>query len=167
MKKFSIWIAVLSFAVAGWAQEASSQKPMQAMAWMVGGTWTAQPSKDVTIRTQYAWSDNDAFLRFKTHFVTPKGEARRYDGQFYWDREAKQMKMWYMDAENAIYAGPISITPEMTTFDFRGEDFEGKMSDLRVNVTKKSNDQYHWQLLEKSGENWKEIAALDYNRTAS
>lgn len=73
--------------------------------------------------------------------------------------------MWYMDAENVVYQGPVTANGDVTTFDFRGENFEGKLSDLRVNLTKKSNDLYHWQLLEKSGENWKEMAALDFKRS--
>lgn len=160
--KSAILLLLLSISIAA---QTAPDKPINAMAWLVGGTWTAEASKDLTIKTQYSWSNNQAFVRFQTHFLTPKGEAHRYDGQFYWDPNTKQLTMWYMDAENAIYNGPIAITPEKTSFDFRGENFEGKMSDLRVNLTKKSNDQYHWQLLEKSGDSWKEMAGLDFNRS--
>jgi hypothetical protein len=74
--------------------------------------------------------------------------------------------MWYMSAEGTIFEGPISVNGDSTTFDFRGEDFEGKISDLRVNVVKKTNDLYHWQLLEKSDGSWKDLAGLDYKRGA-
>lgn len=167
MKKMVLWIAVLAFAVAG-AQEKpvrDSQSQVRSLGWLVGGTWKAEASKDLTIKTTYSWSDNEAFLRFKTHFVSPQADAHRYDGQFYWDPEAKRLTMWYMDAENAIYSGPITANGEVTTFAFRGEDFAGKMADLRVNVTRRSNELYHWQLTEKAGDDWKEIAALDFKRS--
>ncbi len=47
---------------------------------------------------------------------------------------------------------------------FRAPDFDGKMADLRVNVVRKSNDKYRWSLEEKQGEQWKQLAALDYLR---
>lgn len=164
MKKAVLWL-ILSLAISAVAQ-APQQKPIAAMGWFVGGTWSAEASKDVTIKTQYVWADNNAFVRFKTHFLTPKGEARRYDGQFYYDPEKKQITMWYMDAENNIYSGPVNVNGDTTTFDFRGENFEGKLSDLRVNLVKKSADGYHWQLLEMSGGSWKEMAGLDFKRSA-
>ena len=37
----------------------------------------------------------------------------------------------------------------VTQFTFRGPGFEGKMTNLRVLVTKKPNDQYTWTLEEK------------------
>ena len=167
-----LWIAiVLCMAGPGVAQisGAKSEKPIGSMAWLAGGVWTADASDmapGMKIETRYSWADNKAYLRFTTHFVSQKGTANRYDGQFYWDANAKQLRMWYMSAEGTIFEGPISSQGDTTTFDFRGENFEGKMSDLRVNVIRKTNDLYHWQLLEKSGESWKELAGLDYKRAA-
>ncbi len=40
------------------------------------------------------------------------------------------------------------------------------MSDLRVTVTRKTNDDYRWALSEKQGDGWKELAALEYLRVA-
>ena len=47
---------------------------------------------------------------------------------------------------------------------FRGTDFDGKLADLRVDVTKKTPDLYRWTLLEKQGDAWKQLASLDYAR---
>lgn len=53
-----------------------------------------------------------------------------------------------------------------TKIRFRGEDFEGKMADLRVVATRKNNDDYRWVLQEMQAGEWKELAALEYLRTA-
>jgi hypothetical protein len=69
-----------------------------------------------------------------------------------------------MDAQNAVTKGPMQIDGDNWRITFRGEDFEGKMADLRVDVVRKTNDKYRWTLQEKQGEQWKELAGLDYVR---
>jgi hypothetical protein len=165
----AFWLASFS----AWSQQppvkSAGEKPIRSLAWLVGGVWTADASKlapGLKIETRYQWSDNNVYLRFTTHFVTEKSSMNRYDGSFYWDPRTEQLTMWYMDSENTIYQGPVHIDGDVTSMIFRGEDFEGKMSELRVNVTRKSNDQYHWGLQERSGDTWKDLAGLDYVRVA-
>jgi hypothetical protein len=175
MKKLLLCYAlVLMIAVTSWAQEKTkkeeARRPIQSLSWLVGGVWTADASKlgpgMQRIETRYTWSDNDAYMRFTTHFVFDKGTAKTYDGNFFWDPERKELAMWYMDSKNTIYAGPIQAAGDVLRFNFRGEDSEGKMTDLQVEVNRKTNDLYRWSLQEKDGEKWKELASLDYKRMA-
>jgi hypothetical protein len=145
-------------------------KPISDLSWLVGGVWTADASKMgdgmKRIETRYVWSDNNAFIRFTTHFVSDKGTAKTYDGNFFWEPEKSQLAMWYMDYANEIIQGPIAIDGETTKFSFRAKDFEGKLADMQVKVIKKTNDKYQWALEEKSGDAFKPLAALEYVRTA-
>ena len=145
-------------------------KPISDLSWLVGGVWTADASKMgdgmKRIETRYVWSDNNAFIRFTTHFVSDKGTAKTYDGNFFWEPEKSQLAMWYMDYANEIIEGPIAIDGETTKFSFRAKDFEGKMADMQVKVVKKTNDKYQWVLEEKSGDAFKPLAGLEYVRTA-
>jgi hypothetical protein len=155
-----------------WSQEqgqsAQEKKPIQQLAWLIGGVWTADASKMgggmQRIETRYDWSDNHAFVRFNTHFVTDKAAQHTYDGQFFWDGQDQALKMWYMDARSSITQGIISVSGETFNFDFRGTDFEGKPADLRVELLRKTNDRYIWQLEEKAPEGWKQLASLEYVR---
>jgi len=54
-----------------------------------------------------------------------------------------------MNARNDITEGTIAIQGDVFTFSFQGTNFEGKPTDLRVLVTRKSNDRYVWELTEK------------------
>jgi hypothetical protein len=47
---------------------------------------------------------------------------------------------------------------------FHGPDFEGKIADLKEELTRLSNQHYDWMVAEKQGDNWKELGALDYFR---
>jgi hypothetical protein len=147
--------------------DTSAGKPIAALGWVVGGVWTADASKmapGMRIETRYQWSDNNAYIRFNTHFVFDKGTAKTYDGNFYWDPQQKSLAMWYMDAKNSITAGPVQIDGDQWVMTFHGPDFEGKMADLRVTVRRKTNDDYLWSAAEKDGDGWKELAALEYLR---
>jgi hypothetical protein len=145
-----------------------AKKPIQQLGWLEGGVWVADATKLApgmkTIETRYEWSDNGAYLRFTTHFVFEKGTAKTYDGEFFWDPEKKSLAIWYMDAGGAITQGPVEWSGDVMRVTFRGPDFDGKIGDLKVEVTRKSTERYHWMVSEKDGETWKELGALDYVR---
>lgn len=148
----------------------SAAKPLTPLAWLVGGVWTADASQMgggmQRIETRYEWSDNRAFVRFNTHFVTDKGTLHNYDGQFFWDPQQQALKMWYMNARNDITEGTIAVNDNEFSFLFQGSDFEDKPADLRVQLTRKNNDRYVWQLAEKTPDGWKPLASLEYVRTS-
>jgi hypothetical protein len=165
----SVLVALCSFGV--FPQEphpAQPSQPMAPLAWLVGGIWTADASQMgggmQRIETRYEWSDNRAFLRFHTHFVSDKGTLHNYDGQFFWDPRQQALKMWYMNARNDITEGSIRINDNEFTFLFQGTDFEEKPAELRVQLTRKNNDRYLWQLAEKTPHGWNPLASLEYVR---
>lgn len=175
MKKLRILPALLALAVTTtWPQDApkkaEASQPIAALGWLVGGVWTADGSKVAPglqrIETRYQWSDNGAFIRFTTHFVLDKGTVPTYDGSFFWNPEQSTLAMWYMDNRNSITQGPVKVEGETMEMTFRVHDFEGKLADLRVKVTRKTNDHYGWLLEEKQGEGWKLLGALEYLRTS-
>jgi hypothetical protein len=95
-----------------------------------------------------------------------KGTFKNYDGSFFWDPERASLAMWYMDAQNSITQGPVLFEGDTMQMTFRAHDFEGKLADLRVKVTRKTNDDYNWLLEEKGPEGWKQLATLEYLRVA-
>jgi hypothetical protein len=143
-------------------------RPVDALGWIVGGVWTADATKlgpgMQRIETRYQWSDNHAYIRFNTHFVFDKGTAQTYDGNLFWNPDKKSLAIWYMDHANSITEGPIEIEGNLWIITFRGPDFEGQPADLRVQITRKTNDDYNWSVAEKQGETWKDLAQLEYLR---
>lgn len=101
--------------------------PMSKMAWLVGGTWTADATAMGNgmqrIETRYVWSDNSAFIRFTTHFVTDKAALRTYDGNFFSNPEKQALAMWYMDSQNHITEGPVKIDGDVMELLFRERTF--------------------------------------------
>jgi len=150
------------------AKKSWEARPIDALAWLVGGTWTTGASKMGNgmqrIETRYQWSDNDAYLRFTTHFVLDKGTVKRYDGNMFWDPGRKELAMWYMASDGSVMQGPMTWENGVLAAKFKAPDFEGKIADLKVEVARKTNDKYVWTLFEKEGDGWKPLASLEYNR---
>ena len=165
-------VAVLSLPLSGResAKEPAPAKPISALAWLVGGVWTADATKlgptMLRIETRYQWSDNNAYIRFNTHFVSNQGAMHNYDGNFFWDPERSSLALWYMDRQNTITQCPVEVNGDVMQMAFRAHDFEGKLADMRVTVTRKTNDDYNWLLEEKVPEGWKQLATLEYLRVA-
>jgi hypothetical protein len=174
MRKAIALPAVLAVAAGVFGQESAPKpqmpKPISALAWLVGGVWTADTSKMAPgqrrIETRYEWSDNHAFIRFNTHFVSDKGTLRNYDGHFFWNPEQSSLAVWYMDARDAITQGRVQLDGDLMTITFRAEDMQGKEADMRVQVARKSNDDYIWTLEEKEAADWKQLLKLEYVRGA-
>ena len=174
LARLVVALLAVSTASAVWCQDAPKKpdaKPIATLGWLVGGVWTADTSKAgpgvlQRIETRYEWSDNNAYIRFNTHFVSEKQTARQYDGNFFWDPAQSTLALWYMDARNSIIECPVNLDGDVMKMSFRAHNFEGKMSDLRVNVTRKTPDHYTWTLEEKQQEGWKQLTSLEYLRVA-
>jgi hypothetical protein len=172
-KAITLSAAVALAATALFGQESAPKppatKPITALAWLVGGVWTADGAKlapGLRIETRYQWADNDAYIRFTTHFLTAKGTLKNYDGQFFWSPEQSALAVWYMDARNHITQGPVVVDGDVMQIAFRAEDFQGKVADLKVEVARKTNDHYTWSLEEKQPAGWSQLASLEYLRAA-
>jgi hypothetical protein len=167
---FVLALASAAFSGQESAPKPQATKPIAALAWLVGGVWTADASKMgpglQRIETRYQWSDNNAYIRFTTHFVMDKGTLRNYEGHFFWNPDETSLAVWYMDARNAITQGPVRVDGDLMQITFRATDFEGEMADLRVEVARKTNDHYTWTLQEKATADWKQLASLEYLRLA-
>jgi hypothetical protein len=164
-------LAAAAFARAGDPPPASppAARPVAPLAWLVGGTWTADCTKlgggMKAIETRYRWSDNDAYIRFTTHFISDKGTLKNYDGNFFRDPSDSGLHVWYVDASNGITQGTVEARGETMEIAFRAHDFEGKLADMKAAVVRSTNDRYSWTLSEKDGDGWKPLLSLDYVRT--
>ena len=72
--------------------------------------------------------------------------------------------MWYMASDGSVMQGPVMWENGVLGAKFKAPDFEGKIADLKVEMTRRTNDKYVWTLFEKESDGWKPLASLEYNR---
>jgi hypothetical protein len=163
-------LATVAFSGQESAPKPQAAKPIAVLAWLVGGVWTADTSQMgpglERIETRYQWSDNNAFIRFNTHFVSDKGTLRNYDGHFFWNPAESSLAVWYMDAREAITQGRVRVEGDLMEITFRAPDMQGKEADMRVRVARKTHDDYIWTLEEKDAADWRQLLKLEYLRAA-
>jgi hypothetical protein len=149
---------------------ASKPNPIDRMEWLVGGVWTTVGTQlgphMKRIETRYQWSDNHSYIRFTSHFVTDSADRHQYDGNFFWDPAKSTLAMWYMDADHNVVQGPMTIDGDAWVMSFHELGQDGNDVSYRVDIHRRSNDLYHWSLKQQTGDSWKELLALDYQRSA-
>jgi hypothetical protein len=152
----------------GGQQKAASANPLNPLSWLVGGVWSAEATAlgpgMLRIETRYRTSENRAFLRFTTHFISNSGNFKNYDGNLFYDPNLEILKIWYTDAAGAVTDGTIKVTGDHTRFSFSGLDFDDNPAELMVDMVRQFVDQYLWTLSEKIGGGSKQIARLTYVR---
>jgi hypothetical protein len=149
---------------------AAPAKPVAPLLWLAGGTWTADATGlgpgMLRIETRYRQSTNGSFVRFTTAFVSTKGAAPTYDGNFFYDPATKQFAVWYMDASGGVVQGPVAVDGALTSILFEaGDPRDGKPGQMRVVLTRKNADLYTWSLYNLTRDPSKPIFSLDYKRT--
>jgi len=103
--------------------------------------------------------------RFTTAFVSTKGAAPTYDGNFYYDPATTQFAMWYANAKGEIVQGPVAVDGDITSLLFEsGDPRDGKPGQMRVVLTRKSDDLYIWSLYNLTRDPLKPIFSLTYRR---
>ena len=169
--KLVTFILLISTAIAIPAQQPTPTKPITPLAWLIGGTWTADASNLAPgmqrIETRYTWSDNGSYIRFTTHFVSTQGTFKNYDGSFFFDPAGKTLSMWYMDAGGAITQGPVTIQGDLWQMSFPRPRKTSTASPPTSRSTCSPQIQrlyHHWSVSEKDGDSWKKLLELDYAR---
>lgn len=148
---------------------AAPAKLIGPLLWLAGGTWTADASGlgpgMLRIETKYRLSSNGSFVRFTTAFVSTKGAAPAYDGNFYYDPATTQFAMWYANAKGEIVQGPVAVDGDITSLLFESRDpRDGKPGQMRVVLTRKSRDLCTWSLYDLTRDPLKPILSLAYRR---
>jgi len=168
MRRFVIPLLVL--ALLGSSAGAQTPRPIDSLAWLVGGVWIADASKLggglQRIEVRYEWAPTKNFIRFATIFVSDQGPLVNYAGNIYsyGSGSSETLAMWYMDAKGAITQGNISGPGDRWSLTFDSAA-GGKTTTYRVDLVKKAANTYGWTVSSLDGA-WKPLFSLDYIRSA-
>jgi hypothetical protein len=154
----------------GRAAAAQTQPGVGALGWLVGGTWTAMgaglPENLDRIEVRYRWSFTKNFIQFETKFVGTSGATTAaYAGNIFFDPAGHRLAIWYMDLDNVVTQGPVSVEPGRTVFSFSGPGQAAGQTqtvDYRVELTQTTPDTYHWALFAYTDRAWRPLYALNY-----
>jgi hypothetical protein len=137
--------------------------------WLAGHAWRADaatlggPISHIDVR--YDWAETANYLHFATNFVANNGSVvRRYSGNFFYDPSESQLRFWYVNDGGQIVQGPFGVVGNVTSLTFKAPDDDGKLVDYRVDLTKRGDAEYVWELFARTAGAWTKRLSLVYKR---
>jgi len=167
MRALASIIAVVVLLIGGPAAAAAAS--IHSLDWLVGHTWRADasvlggPVSHIDVR--YEWAETANYVHFSTKFFAKDDSVvRRYSGNFFYDPSDSQIRMWYVDDAGQIVQGPLSIADNAISMSFTEPDDRGKSVDYRVDLTRRGDAEYIWELFAQTSKGWTKQFSLDYKR---
>jgi hypothetical protein len=146
---------------------AEPTKPIDKLGWLVGGVWSADASKLGgglrRIDTRYEWVPNRSFIRFNTTFVSAGGASPHYAGDFYYDPSQRTLTAWYMDENNVITHGPMTVDGNKWTISVGGSGAPQNAQYI-VDIVRTTADTYQWTLFSDVARVRTKVFGLVYRR---
>jgi hypothetical protein len=150
------------------AKTAPATRPLDSIAWLAGGTWTAELKDEhgepTRIENRIRWSSHGQLIQFATTFISHNKPEIHYEGIYAWDPVTKQIRFWYADKEGNLTEGTAHMDGQTLTQDFTIKQTDGKPSLLRSLIVRDSADSYNWSVMSKQDGEWKELFHLRYVR---
>ena len=148
--------------------------PLDAIAWMKGGTWVAE-IKDkegnvaTRIETRIRGSENAHLIKFTTVFVEHNHPHLQYEGLYLYNPLSKQIEFYYSESDGDFTRGHAAYAESTHTLtqDFDIVHTNGKADTLRSLVVRDGEDAYNWNVMSNKTGEWKGSFHLRYVRERS
>lgn len=155
------------------ADQAASANPVDQLAWMIGGKWTADgdkgpDGKPFHVETRFIWAENHRGIIFTTWFLVNGKLVPVYAGLYAWHPGQKKFNFLYTDNEGAMTAGTASWQSDTLEQEFQIVEPDGTSRSFRSTVKHTSPDQYDWNVRGQNKDGaWVQMFALTYKRVRS
>lgn len=137
---------------------------LQAIEWMIGGTWAAEaraPDGKVTrVESRVQWAPNGQAIQFTTTF----NGVPQYSGIYAWDPVRQAIAFFYTSRDGELTTGTVVPTGNVLTLDFTIAYVDGKTGTLRSVMKRDGGDAYDWSVLSNKNGVWTTMIALRYTR---
>jgi len=164
-----VFVSLVLFAFSVLAQQkggSAESSPLQPVAWLVGGTWTADikgPDQKVThVENKIRWAPNHQAIEFLTRF---NGQPH-YNGFYAYDAAKKAIEFFYTSSEGDLTIGTAVPNADGRTLNqnFELTDAKGKVTPIHSTIEREGDNAYSFTvLLQKNGE-WSPEFNIRYER---
>jgi len=148
----------------------AASNPLDQLAWMVGGTWTAEgdkgpDGKPFHVEVKFNWSENHRELKFTTRFLIDGKLTPVYEGFYAWHPAKKKFAFFYTDDHGALTDGEATMTGDHLEQEFQIVGVSGTAHTFRSTIVRTGPDGYDWNVRgqNKDGE-WVVMFGLKYQR---
>src|SRR5208283_4343869 len=104
--------------------QAADQNPLNQLAWMMGGKWTAEgdngpDGKPFHVECKLNWTENHRGMKFTTWFLIDGKLVPVYEGMYAWHPVKKKFSFLYTDKEGNLTEGEATMTGDHLEQEFQ------------------------------------------------
>ena len=146
------------------------QNPLDQMAWMVGGTWTAEgdkgpDGKPFHVESKLNWTENHRGIKFTTWFLIDGKLVPVYEGLYAWHPAKKKYAFLYTDKEGNLTEGEATVNGDRLEQEFQIVGLDGTARTFRSTVVHTAPDDYDWNVQHQNKDgDWVVMFGLKYKR---
>ncbi len=164
----AVLLATILFSIPGLAiAQTSSENPLNQIAWLVGGKWTADgenEGKPFHVELSCSWGDNKRVIVFTTRFRKDGKLVPVYTGIYAWHPAKKKLVFLYTDNEGSLTEGEATASGERLDQVFQIVGADGVAHPFRSAIVRRGSDAYDWNVQREKDGTWVEIFGLKYKR---
>jgi hypothetical protein len=145
------------------------ESPLAPLASLVGGLWVCPVpapagSAPVSIELRFEWTENRRAIRFDSAFV--QGDKRKpyTSGMYGWNAAKGKIVIFYMDSGGSLTEGDITQENGMFVNDLHSTGPEGKVTPVRVQLTKEGDDAFVNDIYVQKDGAWAPLVKVRYER---
>jgi len=148
-----------------------AQNPIDQLAWMMGGKWTADgdkgpDGKPFHVESKFSWTDNHRGLKFTTWFLIDGKLVPVYEGIYAWHPGKKKFTFLYTDNAGALTEGEADWSGDHLEQEFQIVGVDGAAHTFRSTIVRTGPDDYDWNVRRQNKDgDWIVMFGLKYKRT--
>jgi hypothetical protein len=148
----------------------SNANPVDQLAWMVGGKWTAEgdkgpDGKPFHVETKFSLAENHRGILFTTWFLIDGKLVPTYEGIYAWQPAEKKFKFLYTDNEGTLTEGTAAWESDALEQEFEIVEPDGAAHTFRSTVKRTGPDDYDWNVRQQGKDGaWVVLFGLKYKR---
>ncbi len=148
---------------------AAPSNPLDQLAWMVGGTWTAlgdkgPDGKPFRVEMSCHWGENHRVLKFTTWFMVDGKLTPVYEGIYAWHPAKKKFVFLYTDDHGQLTEGEAAMTGDHLEQEFQIVGADGAAHSFRSTIVRRGQDDYDWNVQNQKDGAWVVMFGLKYKR---
>src|SRR5208282_6147112 len=154
--------------------QAQQQPPqtnlVDALGWMVGGTWTTQAKADdgfpLLVRLNCRWAPTRNAILFDVIFAVDGRETPQYDGMYVWHPGKGKFVLWQVNRKGEVAEGELVVNGKEMDQTVRVSHPDGKAHFLKAHYTRLDEDSFRFKASFRLAETdpWQDAVDLVYKR---
>jgi hypothetical protein len=151
-------------------QAVVAEKRLEELAWLAGGTWTAEEASTsgppLTVRMNCRWAPTHNALLFNVSFLSAGKETPQYDGMYIWHPAKGKLVLWQVNRKGEVAEGELTAHSGEIDQTVQVSHPDGTAHFLKAHYTRLDENSFRFKASFRVSESnpWQDAVDLVYRR---